>query len=88
LIPILVGIYSLLYLFAVKTFKARISIDENGVYLKNFELKDILLNFRDIKSVTINKAVKPPIGLIVIGLLLLVAIIVTLFTYSVMSGEW
>ena len=88
LIPILVGTYSLLYIFAVKTFKANISIDENGVHLRYFELRDVLLNYRDIKSITINKVVNPPIGLIAIGLLLLAAMLVALITSSVTSGEW
>lgn len=88
LIPILVGIYSLLYLIATKTFKAQISIDENGVHLRYFELRNVLLNYRDIKSITINKVVSPPIGLIAIGLLILAAMLVALIISSVMSGDW
>lgn len=88
LIPFLVGIYSLLYIITVKTFKAHISIDENGVHLRYLELRDILLNYRDIKSITIRKGVKLPIELIVIGILLLAAMLVTLITSSVMSGDW
>lgn len=88
LIPILVGIYSLLYFIAAKTFKAHISIDENGVLLRYFELKDIILNYRDIKSITINKVVNPPIVLIAIALLILVSLLVALLTDSAMSGKW
>ncbi|MCZ7380943.1 MAG: hypothetical protein O8C64_05140 [Candidatus Methanoperedens sp.] len=88
LIPILAGIYFLLYLIAAKTFKAHISIDENGVHLRYFELRDVILNYRDIKSITINKVVNPPIVLIAIALLTLL-VIVALLTYSAMSGgEW
>jgi len=84
LIPILAGIYSLLYRIAAKTFKAHISIDEKGVHLRYFELRDVLLNYRDIKSITINKVVVyPPITIIAIALLILVATL----AYSVM-GEW
>lgn len=88
LIPILAGIYSLLYIIAAKTFKAYISIDENGVHLRHFELRDVLLNYRDIKSITIKKVINPPIGLILIALLLLATIIVALIISSVMSGDW
>lgn len=88
LIPILVGIYSLLYFIAAKTFKAHISIDENGVLLRYFELRDVILNYRDIKSITIKKVVNPPIGLIAIALLILVAMLVALLADSIMSGKW
>lgn len=84
LIPILVGIYSLLYFIAAKTFKAYISIDENGVHLRYFGLRDVVLNYRDIKSITINKVVNPSIILIAITVLILVAFL----AYSVISGEW
>lgn len=84
LIPILVGMYSLLYLIAAKTFKAHISIDENGLHLKYFGLRNVVLNYKDIKSVTINKVVNPSIVLIAIALLILVA----LLGYSLMAGEW
>jgi hypothetical protein len=49
LIPILMLMYSLLYFLVVKMLQASISIDENGVYLKSFELRDVLLNYNDIK---------------------------------------
>jgi hypothetical protein len=84
LIPILVGMYSLLYLIAAKTFKAHISIDENGVHLKYFLLRDVVLNYKDIKSITINKVVNPSILIIAAALLILVG----LLAYSVMAGEW
>jgi hypothetical protein len=84
LIPILVAIYSLLYFIMIKTFKAHISIDENGVHLRYFGLKDTVLNYKDIKSVTTNKVVNPSIILIAIALMILVV----LLAYSVMSGEW
>lgn len=84
LIPILVGIYSLLYFIVAKTFKAHISIDKNGVHLKYFGLRDVILNYKDIKSITINKVVNPSIVIIAAALMILVA----LLAYSVMSGEW
>ncbi len=84
LIPILVGIYSLLYLIAAKTFKAHISINEKGMLLRYFGLRDIILNYRDIKSITVHKIVNPSIILIAIAVLILFA----LLAYSVISGEW
>jgi len=67
-----------------KTFKAHISIDENGVHLRYFGLRDVVLNYKDIKSITINKVVNPSIILIAIAVLILVAFL----AYSVISGEW
>ena len=83
-IPILVGMYSLFYFIVVKIFQANISIDENGVRFKSFGLRDFTLNYRDIKSVTPNKYVKPSIVLMAAMLMILVAML----AYSVISGEW
>ncbi|MBU3966166.1 MAG: DUF1673 domain-containing protein [Euryarchaeota archaeon] len=41
----------LVYFLAVKSFQASIRIDENGVHYKSFRLKDITLNYSDIKSI-------------------------------------
>lgn len=84
LIPILVIMYSLLYFLVIKMFQASISIDENGVHLKSFELRDVVLNYKDIKSVTTFKLNKPSITLIAIALIILVAFL----AHSVISGEW
>lgn len=83
-IPILVIMYSLLYFLEIKMFQASISIDENGVHLKSFELRDVVLNYKDIKSVTTFKLNKPSITLIAIALIILVAFL----AHSVISGEW
>ncbi|KAF5419196.1 MAG: hypothetical protein C5S44_11605 [Candidatus Methanocomedens sp.] len=84
LIPILVIMYSLLYFLVIKMFQASISIDENGVHLKSFQLRDVVLNYKDIKSVTTFKLNKPSITLIAIALMILVAFL----AHSVISGEW
>ena len=81
LIPILMLMYSLLYFFQVKMLQASISIDENGVQLKSFELRDIILNYNDINSVKTFKLNKPSIAIMPI-------IVVALLAYSVISGEW
>ena len=87
LIPILVGMYSLFYFLVVKTFQSNISIDENGVHLRSFELRNITLKYDDIRSVTQNKPIKS------IEMIALFAIILTILTallvYSVIIyGEW
>jgi len=84
LIPILVIMYSLLYFLVIKMFQASISIDENGVHLKSFELRDVVLNYKDIKSVKTFKLNKPSIALKAIALMILVACL----AHSVISGEW
>ena len=84
LIPILMLMYSSLYFLVVKMLQASISIDENGVHLKSFELRDVVLNYKDIKSVTTFKLNKPSITLIAIALIILVAFL----AHSVISGEW
>lgn len=84
LIPILVIMYFLLYFLVIKMFQASIYIDENGVHLKSFELRDVVLNYKDIKSVTTFKLNKPSITLIAIALIILVAFL----AHSVISGEW
>ena len=84
LIPILVIMYSLLYFLEIKMFQASISIDENGVHLESFELRDVLLKYNDIKSVKTFKLNKPSIALIAMALIIVVA----LLAYSVISGEW
>ncbi len=84
LIPILMLMYSLFYFLEVKMFQASISIDENGVHLESFKLRDVLLNYNDIKSVKTFKLNKPSIALIAMALIIIVA----LLAYSVISGEW
>ncbi len=84
LIPILMLMYSLFYFLEVKMFQASISIDENGVQLKSFELRDVLLNYNDIKSVKTFKLNKPSIALIAMALIIIVALLV----FSVITGEW
>jgi len=84
LIPILVLMYSLLYFLQVKMLQAGISIDENGINLKSFELRNILLNYNDIKSVQTFKFKKPSNLLIAIMFLILAAFLV----FSVITGEW
>jgi uncharacterized ion transporter superfamily protein YfcC len=54
------------------------------VHLRYFGLRDVILNYRDIKSISINKVANPSIILIVVAVLILVA----LLAYSVMAGEW
>jgi len=83
LIPILVIMYSLLHFLVIKMFQASISIDENGVHLKSFELRDVVLNYKDIKSVKTFKLNKPSIALKAIALMILVAFL----AHSVISGE-
>jgi len=84
LIPILMLMYSLFYFLEVKMFQASISIDENGVHLESFELRDVLLNYNDIESVKTFKLNKPSIALIAMALIIIVA----LLAYLVMTGEW
>ena len=84
LIPILMLMYSLFYFLEVKMFQASISIDENGVHLESFELRDVLLNYNDIESVKTFKLNKPSIALIAMALIIVVA----LLAYLVMTGEW
>jgi len=84
LIPILMLMYSLFYFLEIKMFQASISIDENGVHLESFELRDVVLNYNDIKSVKTFKLNKPSIALIAMALIIIVA----LLAYSVISGEW
>ena len=90
-IPIIVAIYSLLYLIVVKTFQASVSIDENGVHLKSFMFKNITLDYKDIRSVTPKEPMKPIKCSTKIKILLAIPLtfIITLFTYSMVAyGEW
>lgn len=41
----------LVYFLTVKSFQSSISIDENGVHYNSFRLRDITLNYSDIKSI-------------------------------------
>lgn len=84
LIPILVAMYSLFYFILAKTFQTSVSIDKNGVHLKSYEFKDITLDYKDIRSVTPNKLIKPSNALIAIAIIILVA----LLAYSVVLKEW
>ena len=87
LIPILVGMYSLFYFLVVKTFQSNISIDENGVHLRSFELRNITLKYDDIRSVTQNKPIR---SIEIIALLaIILTILAALLIYSVIIyGEW
>lgn len=51
LFTMIVALYTSYYFIGVKTLQASILIDENGVHLKSFGLRDITLNYKDIKSV-------------------------------------
>jgi hypothetical protein len=84
LIPIFVAMYSLFYFIVTKIFHANVSIDENGVHLKSFEFKDITLDYKDIRSVTPNKLIKPSVVLIAMMMLILAVLLV----YSFVYGEW
>jgi len=84
LIPIIVATYSFFYFIEIKTFQASVSIDQNDVQLKSIGLKNITLNYRDIKSVTPNKLIKASSTLIAIILILLAVF----FAYLVVSKEW
>ena len=91
LIPIIVAIYSFLYLFVIKTFQASVSIDENGVHLKSFMFKNITLDYNDIRSVTPKKPMKPIKFSTKIKILLAIPLtfVIALFTYSMVAyGEW
>jgi len=88
LIPILVVMYSLLYFIVAKSLQTSVSIDENGVHLKSFEFKDITVDYKDIKSVTLDKTVKYSIELIVL-LAIILTFLVVLLVYSVIAyGDW
>jgi len=84
LIPIIVVIYSFFYFIVLKSFQASVSIDQNSVHLKSIGLKDITLNYKDIKSVTPNKLIKSSSTLIAIMLMILAI----LLAYLVISKEW
>jgi len=91
LLPIIVATYSFFYFIAVKTSQASVSVDKNGVHLKSFMLKNITLDYNDIKSVTPKKPMKlmklsnKTIVLLAIPLTFLVA----LFTYfMIANGIW
>ncbi len=84
LIPIVVATYSFFYFIEIKTFQASVSIDQNNVQLKSIGLKNITLNYKDIKSVTPNKLIKSSSTLIAI-MLMIPAI---LLAYLVISKEW
>ncbi len=84
LVPIILIIYSFFYFIVVKTFQASVSVDKNGVCLKSIGLKDISLNYKDIKSVTPNKFIKGSSTFIAIIIMIFVAFI----AYLVISEEW
>jgi low affinity Fe/Cu permease len=83
LIPILVLMYSLLYFVEVKMLQANILIDENGVVLKSLLLRDVTLNYRDIKSVA-----KVSLTNSSIALMVMLTVLVVVLAYLVISGEW
>ena len=84
LIPIIVVLYSFFYFIVLKSFQASVSIDQNSVHLKSIGLKDITLNYKDIKSVTPNKLIKSSSAWIAIMLMILAILLV----YLVISKEW
>ncbi|HJH31153.1 MAG TPA: hypothetical protein C5S50_02960 [Methanosarcinaceae archaeon] len=55
LFTMIVALYTSYYLIGVKILQAKILIDENGVYLKSFGLRNITLNYKDIKSIKSSK---------------------------------
>jgi hypothetical protein len=81
-IPILVLMYSLLYFVEVKMLQANILIDENGVVLKSLLLRDVTLNYRDIKSVAKVSLTNSSIALVML------TVLVVVLAYLVISGEW
>jgi len=84
LIPIIVVIYSFFYFIVLKSFQASVSIDKNSIHLKSIGLKDITLNYKDIKSVTPNKHIQISSACIAIILIMLAIF----FAYLVISKEW
>ena len=84
LIPIIVVIYSFFYFILLKSFQASVSIDKNSVHLKSIGLKDITLDYKDIRSVTSNKHTKISSKWIAIILIMLAVF----FAYLVVSEEW
>lgn len=76
---------TLYYFLAVKTFQASIRIDENGVHYKSFRLKDITLNFRDIKSI---KSVKWDSNNYSKKIWVLLAVFILILALSVLFKEW
>jgi hypothetical protein len=88
LILIMAGMYLLFYFFAVKTFHSNISIDEIGVHLRSFELRNITLKYNDIKSFTLNKPIKSTTMIIVL-LAIPLTLLVSLIAYSaIIHGKW
>ena len=83
-IPILLAMCFLFYIIVAKTFQASVSIDENGVHFKSYKFKDITLDYKDIRSVTPNKLIKPSNALIAIAIIIFVASL----AYSVVLEEW
>ena len=84
LIPFLVVMNFLLYLIMLKTLQANILINENGMHFKSFGLRDITLQYRDIKSIKTGKPAKPSNVVMAAMLIILAAFLI----YFVISGEW
>jgi len=76
------GIY---YLLAFKTFQASISIDENGIHYNSFRLKDITVNYRDIKSI---KSFKWDINNNSKKTRILIIVFILILALSVIFKEW
>jgi len=76
--------YSFFYFIVAKTFQASVSINENGIHLRSFKLRNITLDYKDIKSVNPDKLIKPSDTLIAIMIMILAALVI----FSVVSGEW
>lgn len=84
LILFLVVMNFLLYLIILKTLQANILINENGMHLKSYGLRNITLQYRDIKSIKTGKPAKPSNVVMAAMLIILAAFLI----YFVISGEW
>lgn len=84
IIPFLVVMNFILYLIILKTLQANILINENGMHLKSSGLRDITLQYRDIKSIKTGKPIKPSNVVMAVMLIILAAFLI----YFVISGEW
>jgi hypothetical protein len=88
LIPIAIGASIFFYFFVIKSLRSNIFIDEHGVHLESFELRNVTIKYRDIKSVSPNKSIKFAASMTSL-LAILLLIIVSLSAYSAhMRGDW
>lgn len=75
----------LVYFFTVKSFQSSIRIDENGVHYNSFRLKDITLNYSDIRSI---KSVKWDSNNNSKKIWVLLAVFILVLALSVLIKEW